>query len=64
MTAMIIHKKKEYKIQPGMTIQSAMEKLNILPESVIPIHKGELISNNRIIKEGDIIRLITVISGG
>lgn len=64
MTAIIIHKKKEYQIAPGITIQAAMEEINIQPKSVIPIYKGELAKLDMIINEGDTIRLVGVISGG
>lgn len=64
MTATIILRKKEHNISPGITIRSAMEKLNIQPESVIPTINGELVREDRIIKEGDVVRLVAVISGG
>ncbi len=64
MITKIIYRKIEYEIPHGMTIRSALEKLNIQPESVIPILNGELITDDMIINEGDVIRLVAVISGG
>jgi sulfur carrier protein ThiS len=64
MSAKIIFQKKEFIIRHGMTIRSAMLKLELQPESVLPTRKGELISEEDIIQERDIITLIPVISGG
>lgn len=64
MPAKLIIRKKEYQIQPGITLSKVMKELNIKPESVIPIQDGELITEDLIISEGDIIRLVPVISGG
>jgi sulfur carrier protein len=55
---------KEFEVRSGMTIRHALEKLDIQPESVIPIREGELITDDEIIKDGEFIRLVPVISGG
>jgi sulfur carrier protein ThiS len=64
MSAKIVLRKKEYIVRHGMTIRSAVLKLELLPESVLPTRKGELISEEDIIQGGDVITLIPVISGG
>ncbi len=64
MTAKLILRKKEYEIRHGMTIRAALKKLEIPPEAVLPTRDGELISEEEILREGDVIRLVPVISGG
>ena len=64
MPATMILRKKEYKIRTGMTVRSALKKLNIHPESVLATRQGELITDNELILENDVIKLIAVISGG
>jgi sulfur carrier protein ThiS len=64
MPAKIILRKKEYDIRHGMTIRSALLRMDIQPESVLPTRAGELVSEEEIIKEGDVIKLVNVISGG
>jgi sulfur carrier protein ThiS len=64
MSAKIVLRKKEFIVKHGMTIRSAILKLDLQPESVLPTRKGELISEEDIIHEGDEITLIPVISGG
>ena len=64
MSAKMIFRKKEYKIQHGMTIRAALLKLDISPEAVLPTRNGELAAENEIINDGDVIKLVSVISGG
>lgn len=47
-----------------MTIRSALLRLDIQPEAVLPTRGGELLTDDEILQEGDEIRLIAVISGG
>ncbi len=60
----IILREKEYEVRPGMTLLSALQKISILPESVIATRAGELIEEDEILKEGEVIKLIAAISGG
>jgi sulfur carrier protein len=54
----------EYEVRSGMTVRAAMQKVGIQPESVIPTRNGDLITEDEILKDGDQIRLVAVISGG
>lgn len=60
----LILRNKEFEVKPGMTLLSALQKIDILPESVIATRDGEMILDDEILKEGEVIKLIAVISGG
>lgn len=60
----LILRTKEYEIKPGMTLLSALEKSNINPESVIATRDGEIIVDDEILQDGQVIKLVQVISGG
>jgi sulfur carrier protein ThiS len=60
----LILRNKEYEVKPGMTLLSALQKINVVPESVIATRDGEMILEDEILKDGDVIKLIAVISGG
>ena len=60
----LILRNKEYEVKPGMTLLSALQKINVIPESVIATRAGEMILDDEILKEGDVIKLVAVISGG
>jgi sulfur carrier protein len=64
MTARLILRGKEYEVRAGMTLLDALKKSNIVPESVIATRDGEMILEDEILKEGDLIKLVAVISGG
>lgn len=60
----LILRNKEYEVKPGMTLLSALQKINIVPESVIATRDGEMILDDEILRDEDVVRLIAVISGG
>jgi len=60
----IILRDKEYEVRPGMTLLSALKKIDVLPEAVIATRDGELIEEDEILREGETIKLVAVISGG
>lgn len=60
----LILRAREYEVKPGMTLLSALEKINIIPESVIATRDGELILEDEILKDGQVVKLVQVISGG
>ncbi|MBT3320956.1 MAG: thiamine biosynthesis protein ThiS [Anaerolineae bacterium] len=63
-TSTIILRDKKYEVKAGSTLRVALRRLEILPESVICVREGELITEDNIIKEGETIKLVSVISGG
>lgn len=64
MTAKLILRNKEYEVRAGMTLLDALKKSSVVPESVIATREGEMILEDEILKDGDLIKLIAVISGG
>jgi sulfur carrier protein ThiS len=60
----LILRDKEYEVKSGMTLLSALQKINVVPESVIATREGEMILEDEILKDGDVVKLIAVISGG
>ena len=64
MTVKLILRDKEVEVRPGMNLLDSLRKANILPESVIATRNGEMILEDEILKDGDVVKLIAVISGG
>lgn len=64
MAVKIVYRKKEYEMKPGMTLSSTLKKLRIHPTEVIAVRDGEMITEDEILRDGETIRLIPVISGG
>ena len=64
MTVKLVLRAKEIEVKPGMTLLDSLKKAAILPEGVIATRNGEMILEDEILKDGDVVRLISVISGG
>ena len=64
MTVKLILRNKEYEVKPGMMLLDALRKINVVPESVIATRDGEMILDDEILKDGDVVKLVAVISGG
>lgn len=64
MAVKLILRDKEVEVKPGMNLLDALRKASILPESVIATRNGEMILEDEILKDGDVVKLIAVISGG
>jgi sulfur carrier protein ThiS len=64
VTVKLILRDKQFEVRPGMTLLSSLQKIEVLPESVIATRDGEMILEDEILHDGDEVRLIAVISGG
>ncbi|NQU30656.1 MAG: MoaD/ThiS family protein [Anaerolineae bacterium] len=63
-TTTLILRHQKYEVKAGMTLLSSLKKLEILPESVICVREGELLTEDNMLKDGETIKLVSVISGG
>ena len=64
MPATIILRDKQYEVKSGMTVRHCLEKIGVLAESVLVTRQGELLTEDIIVNDGDVIKLVSVISGG
>lgn len=64
MTVKLVLRGKEYEVRPGMTLLDSLKKIDVLSESVIAVRNGEMILDDEILKDGDLVKLVSVISGG
>lgn len=64
MSAQITFRDEIHDVRAGMTLRSALKKLDIPVESVLSVRSDTLITDDELILEGDLIRLVPVISGG
>ena len=60
----LVLRDKIYEVKAGMTLLSALAKAEILPETVLATREGELILEDEILRDGEEVRLVAVISGG
>ena len=60
----VMFRDKEWEVRAGMTALDAILKVGLDPQSVLPVRDGKLINEATILRQGDVIRLVAVISGG
>ncbi len=63
-TVKIVLRNQEYEVKAGTTLRDALARLGINRESVLASREGELITDDEILRPGETIRLVAVISGG
>nr|MBN1229099.1 MoaD/ThiS family protein [Anaerolineae bacterium] len=64
LTAKLILRDKEYEVRAGQTLRDAIQKCDLSPQAVLPVLDGQLITDDQILRPGDIVMLVSVISGG
>jgi sulfur carrier protein len=64
MTVKLVLRDREFEVKQGMMLLDALRKIGVVPESVIATRDGEMILDDEILKDGDVVKLIAVISGG
>ena len=55
---------KEYEVRPNQTLKNTLKSLGLQPEAYLAVLDGELITEDRVLREGMVIKLVAVISGG
>jgi sulfur carrier protein ThiS len=64
MGVKLILRDKEYQVKAGITVRRALEVIGVPRESVLITREGTLITEDEFLKEGETIKLVSVISGG
>mgnify|MGYP001765395910 CR=1 FL=1 len=64
MPAIFKLRDKSFEVKHGSTVRIALQRINIEPDTVLATRNGELVTDDEIVRDGDVIKLISVISGG
>jgi sulfur carrier protein ThiS len=60
----VTYRDKEWKVPTNITVQDAIKKGDLNPETVLATRNGKLITEDVQLKAEDVIKLVAVISGG
>jgi len=55
---------KTWEVKAGSTVRHIVEQAGLNPESVLAVRDGKLINEATLTREGDTIKLVSVVSGG
>lgn len=64
MTVKLILRGQEYEVKSGMTLRHSLLKVDLQPEAVLATRQGVMITEDEILRDGELIQLVAVISGG
>lgn len=66
MLVKIILRKKEYQIDEvkDLTVAKALRLLNLFPEAHLVIRNGKILTEQELLRDGDVLKIVPVISGG
>jgi len=60
----ITYRDKKWELKDGMTVRDAILKVGLDVEAVLAVRDGQLINEETLTRDGDVIKLVAVISGG
>ena len=57
-------RERNYEVRTGMTLRDALLRNDLQPDAYLAVRDGTMITDDEILREGDHVKLIAVISGG
>ncbi len=60
----ITFRDQTWELKGGMTARDAIKKIGLDPEGVLVVVNGKLSTDDVILKEDDMVKLVAVVSGG
>ncbi len=60
----VAYRDKTWQVRPGSTVRHLIEQAGLNPESILATRDGKLIHEATLTRDGDVIKLVGVISGG
>ena len=60
----ITFRNKKFESKENIVARDALRKINIDPESVLITVNGKLVTDDYVFRQGDVVKLVAVVSGG
>lgn len=60
----LVYRDREWELKPGITLRDAILKVGLDPEGILGVREGKLITDDLILADGDVVKLVAVVSGG
>lgn len=64
MPVTLVLRKKEYTVEGTVSVKDALKQLGLSPESHLVVRDGQLLNENDVLRNGEVVKLVAVISGG
>lgn len=60
----IIYRDKEWTLEGKRKVRDAIKEVGLIPETVLAVRDGQLLTGDVMLREDDEVKLVAVISGG
>jgi sulfur carrier protein ThiS len=60
----ITYRDQEWALEGRWRVRDAIKEVGLIPQTVLAVRDGKLLTGDVMLEEGDEIRLVAVISGG
>lgn len=60
----LVFRNKTFEVKSNIAVRDALKKVGIEPEGVLVVLNGKLTTDDVVLREGDKVKLVAVISGG
>lgn len=60
----VLYRDKEWELEGRRTARQAVEEVGLIPETVLVVRQGKLLTEDTLLQPEDEVRLVPVISGG
>ncbi len=60
----LTHRDAEWEFEGRMTVRQAVEKAGLIPGTVLAVREGRLLTEDTVLEPDDMVKLVSVISGG
>ena len=64
MMVKVVIREKNWEVKAGSTVRHIIEQAGMNPETVLAVRRGKLINDATLTEDGDLVKLIAVVSGG
>ncbi len=60
----VVYRERTWSFDESMTVKQMLKRIDILPESALVVRDGKLVTEDQLLKPGDAVKVVDVISGG
>jgi thiamine biosynthesis protein ThiS len=60
----VTYRERYWSFDETMTVMQLLKRIDILPESVLVVRNGQVVSEDQVLSAGDTVKIVAVISGG
>ncbi len=60
----VVYRDKQWHFDESLTVRQLLKRVELLPESVLVVRNGQLITEDQRVRPGDDVKIVAVVSGG